>query len=133
MGILKITLFCNIGTKITFENEGDESPGVIPADIVFTLQTKPHDRFERDGDDLIYYATISLQEALCGVKLSVLTLDGRTIHVEMHHVNPDTVKILPGEGMVNAKVTTHLKYPYLRQLMENCTSEKVKGGYADKV
>jgi DnaJ-class molecular chaperone len=42
------------GTKITFENEGDEAPGVIPADVVFTLQTKPHDRFERDGDDLIY-------------------------------------------------------------------------------
>jgi DnaJ-class molecular chaperone len=42
------------GTKITFENEGDEAPGIIPADIVFTLQTKPHDRFERDGDDLIY-------------------------------------------------------------------------------
>lgn len=42
------------GTKITFEREGDELPGVIPADIVFTLQAKPHDRFERDGDDLIY-------------------------------------------------------------------------------
>ena len=42
-----------IGTKITFENEGDESPGIIPADIVFTLQTKPHDRFERLDDDLV--------------------------------------------------------------------------------
>jgi len=42
------------GTKITFEREGDEQPGVIPADIVFTIQTKPHDRFERSGDDLIY-------------------------------------------------------------------------------
>ena len=42
------------GTKITFEREGDELPGVIPADIVFTLQTRPHERFERNGDDLIY-------------------------------------------------------------------------------
>ncbi len=42
------------GTKITFENEGDEAPGVTPADIIFTLHTKHHDRFERDGDDLIY-------------------------------------------------------------------------------
>ena len=44
------------GTKITFEGEGDDvHPGsVIPADIIFTLQTKPHDRFEREGDDLIH-------------------------------------------------------------------------------
>ncbi len=42
------------GTKITFEREGDEHPGLIPADITFVIQAKPHDRFERDGDNLIY-------------------------------------------------------------------------------
>lgn len=94
------------GTKITFENEGDESPGIIPADIVFTLQTKPHERFERVDDDLIQTITISLYEALCGAKVSVLTLDGRTVNLELNHVTPDTVKILPGEGMVNAKKKT---------------------------
>ena len=55
------------GTKITFENEGDEAPGVIPADIVFTLQTKPHDRFERDGDDLVHTCAVDLKDALGGV------------------------------------------------------------------
>merc|ERR1719158_1466295 len=36
------------GTKITFEGLGDDlQPGAVaPADIVFTLKTKPHDRFE---------------------------------------------------------------------------------------
>ena len=42
------------GTKITFEGEGDESAGVLPADIVFVVKTKPHDRFTRDGDHLLY-------------------------------------------------------------------------------
>ena len=41
------------GTKITFEREGDEAPGTIPADIVFVVQTKPHPIFTREGDDLI--------------------------------------------------------------------------------
>ena len=50
---LLFSCYMNKGTKITFENEGDESPGVIPADIVFTLQTKPHERFERADDDLV--------------------------------------------------------------------------------
>lgn len=40
------------GTKITFEREGDELQGQIPADVVFTIKTKPHDRFRREGDDL---------------------------------------------------------------------------------
>mmetsp|Transcript_35456 Transcript_35456/g.36124 ORF Transcript_35456/g.36124 Transcript_35456/m.36124 type:complete len:276 (+) Transcript_35456:76-903(+) len=48
------------GTKITFEREGDEVPGVIPADIIFTVQTKPHDRFSRDGDDLLYMVSSNL-------------------------------------------------------------------------
>lgn len=42
------------GTKITFENEGDSAPGMLPSDVVFILQTKPHARFERHDDDLIY-------------------------------------------------------------------------------
>lgn len=42
------------GTKITYENEGDESPGMLPADVVFVLQTKPHPTFERQDDDLVY-------------------------------------------------------------------------------
>jgi DnaJ-class molecular chaperone len=33
------------GTKITYPNEGDELPGVIPADVVFILNTKPHPRY----------------------------------------------------------------------------------------
>lgn len=55
------------GTKITFEREGDESPGVIPADIIFTLQTKPHARFTRQEDDLYYTCRISLHDILSGI------------------------------------------------------------------
>lgn len=40
------------GTKITYEREGDESPGVIPADIIFEIHTKPHPIFTRDNDNL---------------------------------------------------------------------------------
>jgi DnaJ-class molecular chaperone len=91
------------GTKITYEREGDELPGIIPADIIFTLETKPHDRFERSGDDLIYKCPVSLHDALTGVRTSVQSLDDRTIPIEARHVTPETVKIIPGEGMPNAK------------------------------
>lgn len=46
---------------------------------------------------------ITLHEAICGVRSSVQSLDGRTLRIEAPHVTPDTVKILPGEGMPNSK------------------------------
>jgi DnaJ family protein B protein 4 len=52
------------GTKVTFENEGDEYPGVIPADIIFVLEEKPHPYFVRQGNDLIYTAEITLLQVL---------------------------------------------------------------------
>lgn len=50
-------------TKITYERDRDELPGVIPADIIFTLETKLHDRFERSRDDLIYKCPVSSRRA----------------------------------------------------------------------
>mmetsp|Transcript_16939 Transcript_16939/g.42532 ORF Transcript_16939/g.42532 Transcript_16939/m.42532 type:complete len:323 (-) Transcript_16939:708-1676(-) len=67
------------GTKVTFESEGDELPGVIPADIIFEVDQKPHDRFKREGNDLHHTATIGLNEALKGGSVSVRHLDGRHI------------------------------------------------------
>lgn len=49
---------------------------MIPADIVFILKEKPHPFFKREKDNLIYSADITLKQALCGVKLSIPTLDG---------------------------------------------------------
>lgn len=57
---------------------------------------------------------ITLHEALCGVRTTVQSLDGRMLRIEAPHVTPDTVKILPGEGMPNSKVSnvynTHVFY-----------------------
>ena len=40
------------GSTITFPRMSEQTPGKIPGDIVVTLKQKPHDRFERTGDDL---------------------------------------------------------------------------------
>lgn len=88
------------GTKITFPKEGDQSPGHIPADIVFTLKDKPHQLFVRDGSNLLYKASISLREALCGTVLHVPTIDGRTIAVPSNDViKPNNKKRIPKEGL----------------------------------
>mmetsp|Transcript_48064 Transcript_48064/g.120974 ORF Transcript_48064/g.120974 Transcript_48064/m.120974 type:complete len:337 (-) Transcript_48064:249-1259(-) len=92
------------GTKITFEKEGDERPGVIPADFVFVLDEKPHSFFKREGDNLVYNANISLRQALVGFSLSVPTLDGRELKINVRDVvSPNYVKVVPGEGMPISK------------------------------
>lgn len=89
---------------ITFEKEGDEAPGVIPADIVFVIGEKEHDRFEREGNNLVFKARLSLADALCGSKLEIHTLDGRTLPVPVTEVvSPGHTKVVRGEGMPISK------------------------------
>jgi len=92
------------GTSITFEGEGDEAPGVAPGDLAFVIGEKAHDRFVREGNDLIFTARIPLVEALCGTRLSILTLDGRRLAVDVPEViAPGYSKRIGGEGMPISK------------------------------
>lgn len=50
------------GTKVTFQKEGDQGPGKIPADIVFIIRDKPHAMFKREGSDLRYTARLTLKQ-----------------------------------------------------------------------
>lgn len=50
------------GTKVTFQKEGDQVPGRIPADIVFIIRDKPHSLFKREGSDLRYTARLTLKQ-----------------------------------------------------------------------
>lgn len=93
------------GTKITFQEKGDENLGRIAADIVFVLKEKAHPTFKRDGNDLIYTHRLPLSEALCGTVIQLQTLDGRPLSIPIQEViSPQTEKVVAGEGM---PVTKH--------------------------
>jgi DnaJ-class molecular chaperone len=88
------------GTKITFQREGDQNVGSIPADIVFIIKDKPHPHFKRDGADIIYTAKITLKESLRGCQISVPTLTGETIPVKIKDIiKPTTVRRMAGHGL----------------------------------
>lgn len=89
------------GTKITFQREGDQIPGKIPADIIFIIRDKPHSLYKREGSDVKYTAKISLKDALCGTVVKVPTLSGETITINTNGevVKPNTVKRLQGRGL----------------------------------
>lgn len=91
-------------TKITFPGEGDESADAPAADVQFVLKEKPHPRFSRRGNDLVFKATLSLADALCGSTVYVSTLDGRTLPIAVNDVvKPGSSKTVAGEGMPLSK------------------------------
>lgn len=75
------------GAKVVFQGEGDQGPDIIPGDVIFVIETKPHTRFQRKDDDLFYHAEIDLLTALAGGSIAVEHLDGRWL----------TIGITPGE------------------------------------
>lgn len=88
------------GTKITFPREGDESPGCIPADIVFVIKDKPHPHFRREGSDIVYPVRISLRQSLCGCSVTVSTIDGKTCNMKITEViKPGMRKTVAGQGL----------------------------------
>ncbi|KAF9589413.1 hypothetical protein IFM89_023689 [Coptis chinensis] len=88
------------GTKITFPEKGNERPNVIPADLVFIIDEKPHSLFTRDGNDLIVTQRISLVEALTGYTVHLTTLDGRNLTIPITNViHPTYEEVVPREGM----------------------------------
>lgn len=89
------------GTKITFQKEGDVLPGKIPADIVFIIRDKPHDKFKREGSDIRYTAKVTLKQALCGITVRVPTLAGAELTLNTHGevIKPNTVKRIQGRGL----------------------------------
>ena len=96
---------CSSGTKVTFNQEGDQLPGRIPADIAFIIREKPHHLFTRDGANLLYTFPVSLIEALrggaFGDHLLVTTLDGYKVAINSpgEVIKPNTSKRFKGLGI----------------------------------
>lgn len=109
------------GTKITFPEKGNEQRGIIPSDLVFIVDEKPHAVFKRDGNDLVITQKIPLVEALTGYTTQVTTLDGRTVTVPINSViSPSYEEVVKGEGMPipkdpskkgNLRIKFSIKFP----------------------
>ncbi|KAI9720422.1 MAG: hypothetical protein M1812_002928 [Candelaria pacifica] len=90
------------GHKIDFRGEGDQMPGILPGDVQFEIEQKPHARFQRKDDDLFYHAEIDLVTALAGGAIYVEHLDDRWLTVNIvpgEIVSPGEIKVIRGQGM----------------------------------
>ncbi len=73
-------------TRIRYQGEGEAGKFAGPAgDLYVVLNIKPHQFFERDGDDLHCVMPISFPQAALGTELEIQTLEG-----------PETIKVPEG-------------------------------------
>eukprot|EP00920_Eleutheroschizon_duboscqi_P006788 GHVT01015859.1.p1 GENE.GHVT01015859.1~~GHVT01015859.1.p1 ORF type:complete len:344 (+),score=55.40 GHVT01015859.1:608-1639(+) len=89
------------GTKITFAGEGDqEFPNAPPGDMVFVVKTKPHPKFTRSGNNLVYKVSVPLAKALSGFVVPYTTLAATEARFEVTDViSPTSKKVVKGQGM----------------------------------
>lgn len=116
------------GQKISFHGEGDQSPGLEPGDILIILEEKEHSLFKRNEMDLYMKMDINLNEALCGFKKSIKTLDNRHIVISSlpgEFIKPNAIKAVLNEGMPMYKnpfekgrliITFNVKFPSPEQI-----------------
>ena len=82
------------GKRVEFRGEGDQAPGIQAGDVVFEIEQKPHARFTRKDDDLLYNCDIDLVTALAGGTIYIEHLDDRWLSVD----------VLPGEAIAPGKL-----------------------------
>lgn len=91
------------GSKFKFKGVGDEIEGT-KQDLHFIVEEKPHELFERRGDDLVATVTIPLKDALTGWSRQIRTIDGKQLKVS--HTGPTApawTETYPSLGMVLPK------------------------------
>jgi len=109
------------GMETKFVAEGEPHVDGEPGDLILRIQTRPHPKFERRGDDLYTNVTVSLVDALNGFELDIEHLDGHKVHVTRDKITWPGARIRKkGEGMPNYEnnnlfgtmyITIDVKFP----------------------
>ena len=93
------------GQQIRYQGMGDDSlSDMRPGDLIVNIFVRPHPKFKREGDSLIYEQIISVWDAILGTNVSIITLDNKTLDITIPPgMQPETVLSCRGEGLPNVR------------------------------
>ena len=130
---LRIPPGVDTGSRLRSSGNGEAGlRGGPQGDLYVVLHVKPHEIFQRDGDDLICDVPISFVQAALGAEIEVPTLNGKTQIKMPAGTQPGTTFRLKGKGIrniqgfgigdlhvrVHVEVPTHLNAAQKAKLME---------------
>ena len=104
---IKIPPGVDNGSRLRLKNEGNAGiDGGPPGDLYIVVEIKPHQIFNRKGDDVYCEVPIKFTQAALGARIKVPTLYGREEQIEIPAgTQPGTTFRLRGKGI------PHLKEP----------------------
>ena len=73
--------------------------GASAGDLYVGIRVRPHDRFVRDGDDLVLELPVSIADAALGTEVEVPTMDGSSRLRVPAGIQSETVLRLRGKGL----------------------------------
>jgi len=72
------------GKRVVIPRQGDSGiSGGPTGDLYVFIRVKPHEFFEREGEDLYCAIPISVTQAALGAEIQVITLEGKSIKVKI--------------------------------------------------
>jgi len=98
---VKIPKGIEAGKKLRLKEKGNPSPaGGPPGDLYLKVDVAAHDRFTREGDDLVIEKLIPFSEACLGTKVEVETLEGKKFSVTIPPCSVNESRLrLKGHGL----------------------------------
>lgn len=105
---LRIPPGVDTGARLRSTGNGEAGlRGGPPGDLYVVLHVKPHDIFQRDGDDLICEVPISFVQAALGSEIEVPTLKEKEIIKIPAGTQAGTIFRLKGKGVKNVQGYGH--------------------------
>jgi molecular chaperone DnaJ len=130
---LRIPPGVDTGSRLRSSGNGEAGARGGPGgDLYVVLHVKPHDIFQRDGDDLICEVPVSFVQAALGAEVEVPTLSGKA-HIKIPPgTQPGATFRLKGKGVkniqgfghgdlhvrINVEIPTHLNSAQKAKLQE---------------
>ena len=99
---LRIPAGVDAGSRLRSAGNGEAGwRGGLPGDLYVVLHVKPHEIFQRDGDDLLCEVPVSFVQAALGAEIEVPTLNGNAPVKVPPGTQPGTMFRLKGKGIKN--------------------------------
>jgi molecular chaperone DnaJ len=105
---LRIPPGVDTGSRLRSSGNGEAGfRGGPPGDLYVLLHLKPHEIFQREGDDLLCEVPVSFAQAALGAEIEVPTLDGKAAIKIPAGTQPGTTFRVKGRGVKNLQGYGH--------------------------
>jgi len=99
---LRIPPGVDTGSRLRSTGNGEAGfRGGPPGDLYVILHVRPHETFQRDGDDLLCEAPVSFVQAALGAEIEVPTIDGKVTIKIPAGTQPGAAFRVRGKGVKN--------------------------------